>query len=650
MKKSDHLVFWSAGSLLENRHGPGPGPVPFPTSCLLDLNSGSTLLENLWERRDSASSSLSSVCALSRRSSGISPCSSSRRSSQASQFGANRPNNLSSADSYDPISADISRRSSQASQFGEGGGGSDRYGGLAGPLSLTPAQHYHLKATYAAATGGPPPTPLPHMDPTRLRPHHSQEFAARSLMPHEVPASVPRRASDPVKPPFGTSLHRPPMQRYNSLGTLTRRVQPHPASPADRRHLAQQRHGGVFRPGLQPRRLSEPAAVELTSRERDNLGRVQRKSEATNRVPTSQQAFPTASKQPAQQRWMVSSTSNTGPAQQRQMCPRSGQDGQADLPVQSNPSQLHAAPQGAGNMAVLPQTQNFGSFHNNLGSNHQTIQNLVNTLQQKFWETPDLDERVSSQHRLDKRASPHHPNGNCYTAAEGSTPRSRCKQEPLDLETVGRSYAGAGFWTVQVKTEDSHGSMVTSDQQDLVSAHQSCLQPRPPTVPKAQNHALPRAALQTRLFGTSNQDLRGASGGAADDSVLFYTGQVHVFEPSGNLDREFSPTLNMSLFEEHAAPPGVGDNQAPAHDCDGAIAQTPIDFDTMLDDRSSLVSGALSPALLQDLSQSSSRLTTPRTSVTLPSPPAAAANMALGDMSSLLSTLAEESRFLNLMT
>lgn len=609
-KNSKNRLFSSAGSLLEQPHGPGPGPspgpMPFPSSCLVDLNSGSTLLDSLWDRRDSDSSSLSSGYALSRRSSGISPCGSSRRSSQASHFGANRPNNLSSADSYDPISADISRRSSQLSQFGEGSAGSERCGGPAGPLSLTPAQHYHLKAKYAAATGGPPPTPLPHMEPTELRPHpplyrHSQELAAWSLMAHKVPAHAPRRASDPVTPVGGTFLHQPQMQRYNSLGSLARTTLPHPPSSADRQDY---RHGVTFRHGLQLRNFSE-----LTRKEEGTLSQFWLNSEATNRVSTNQQ-----------------------PAQQRRMGPLPGQDSRAPGLVQpdqasASPSQLYPA--------MLPQIQNFGSFQGlGLGSDRQTVQNLVGALRQR------LDSTIS-QLRPDK--SPHHQNGNFWTAAaEASAPRSGYKQEAVAMETVGMAYADAGFQTVQVKTEDSDGSIRTPDQQDLVSEPQSCLHPRPPAGPKAQNQALSRATHQTRHFNASNQDAASnlSHHGASGDSVLCYTGQIHVFEPSANLAQDFSPMLTLSSFEKHAAPPGGGDDSP-------AIAQTQIDFDTMLDDRSSLLSGALSPALLRDLSQSSSRLTTP-TSATLPSLPAA--NMAIGDMSSLLSALAEESNILSLMT
>lgn len=662
--------------------------MPLPGSCLVDLNSDKTLLANLSERRDSTSSTLSSVYTLSRRSSGISPCYSSRRSSQASQFGTNRPNNLSSADSYDPISADISRRSSQVSQFGESSGGTERCGGLPSPLSLTPAQHYHLKAKYAAATGAAPPTPLPHMDQTcpnmpriPLYDDGTQEFAARSLMPHEVPAHMSRRASDPVKRLLATPLNQPQLQRHNSLGTLGRTLEPRPPSLADRQHLPQLRHmhpnSGMFRYSLQPLSISEHAAAEVTnSIPKENPAQFQRNSEAANRVSTNQDQFPTVTKsqQPLHQRRVAIrnanlplTTSNKSPAQQMWLCPLSGRESQANILVQSNQASLrpigtnqhYPSPQVAGNMAELPQIQDFGSYHNNLDSNQQTIQNLVNSLQQKFWQMSHVNDRMTSQQGRDNSVSLYDQNGNfCTTVVEGNMLRSTYKQEPADMETMGTSYADAGLQRVKVKTEETDEPMMISDQQNchLTSQcplqNQSCLPPRPPTVPKPQNHALSRAMHQTRHFSTSTQDVASAlpSPGGSDDPILYYTGQIHVFEPNANLDRDFSPVLNMSTFEKHAAFPRVGDNQASAHDCDAALEQTPIDFDTLLDDRSSLVSGPLSPALLQGSSRSSSRLTTPRTSVTLPSVPAATGNMAIGDMSSLLTTLAEESKILNLMT
>ncbi|XP_037693066.1 LOW QUALITY PROTEIN: transcriptional activator GLI3 [Choloepus didactylus] len=196
-----------------------------------DLSGVDITMLNLLNRRDSSASTISSAYLSSRRSSGISPCFSSRRSSEASQA-EGRPQNVSVADSYDPISTDASRRSSEASQ-GDG---------LPGLLSLTPAQQYRLKAKYAAATGGPPPTPLPNMDrmslktrmallgdgreatgslppvnpPRRCSDGGAHGHGRRHLLPHDVLGNGVRRASDPVRT-VSESLSLPRVQRFNSL-------------------------------------------------------------------------------------------------------------------------------------------------------------------------------------------------------------------------------------------------------------------------------------------------------------------------------------------------------------------------------------------------------------------------------------------------
>ncbi|XP_068102251.1 zinc finger protein GLI2 [Hyperolius riggenbachi] len=206
-----------------------------------------TMLNHLNERRDSNSSTISSAYT-SRRSSGISPYFSSRRSSEASQFGGRQHNNNSSADSYDPISTDASRRSSDASQ----------HNGLPTLLNLTPAQQYRLKAKYAAATGGPPPTPLPNMEKMSLRnkmslldgpdfslpsfrqhpgPRRCSDGAGNGPMamyPHEVPGNNARRASDPVRTTAGLDTqHLPRVQRFHSMNSMNTL---HPPPVMDRRN------------------------------------------------------------------------------------------------------------------------------------------------------------------------------------------------------------------------------------------------------------------------------------------------------------------------------------------------------------------------------------------------------------------------------
>ena len=184
------------------------------------------------ERRSSATSTVSSAYTVSRRSSLVSPylagpC-------LGGEAGA-KPSGASLADGYDPISPDESRRSSDASQCG----------GLPGVGSLTPAQHYRLKAKYAAATGGPPPTPLPSMEQVGmgghsslprdyfgpaesrflvnglLRRHSSNDCPgyAGSVPPRLVPRNGVRRASDPAR--TAANLHAvPKVHRFKSTGSV----------------------------------------------------------------------------------------------------------------------------------------------------------------------------------------------------------------------------------------------------------------------------------------------------------------------------------------------------------------------------------------------------------------------------------------------
>ena len=295
-----------------------------------------TVLNLLRDRRDSSGSATSSAyLSSSRRSSGISPCFSSRRSSQASQSEGTmaashhrRLHNLSSTDSYDPISTDASRRSSEASHYGGGtggggggilsGGGCGGVGGVSigggggsrGMLNLTPAQHYHLKAKYAAATGGPPPTPLPNMErmslktrmammdeggsnhslPPLVRPHRCSDstngytngymghagYRRRVLYPGEGPLNGNRRASDPIRTQASDMCSLPPVQRFNSLNNL-HPLPPlsHQSTPETRNFSLQNytRSEGNLQRGLQHSpytpSIAEHAALEALAMEDD---------------------------------------------------------------------------------------------------------------------------------------------------------------------------------------------------------------------------------------------------------------------------------------------------------------------------------------------------------------------------------------------
>lgn len=117
-------------------------------------------------------------------------------------------------------------------------------GGLPGLSNLTPAQQYNLKAKYAAATGGPPPTPLPNMEQmgatTARRGGYLSEYQGQPLppfltqggprrhsanteygtgviYPHQAPGNNTRRASDPVR---SAADPQALPKRFNSLNNV----------------------------------------------------------------------------------------------------------------------------------------------------------------------------------------------------------------------------------------------------------------------------------------------------------------------------------------------------------------------------------------------------------------------------------------------
>lgn len=676
----------------------GGGLKSFCGSSLADLSCGkTTLLGNLLERRDSTSSTLSSVYTLSRRSSGISPCYSSRRSSQTSQFGANRPGNMSSAGSYDPISADISRRSSQVSQCGEGSEGAAGHEGIAlpSPLSLTPAQHYRLKAKYAAATGGVPPTPLPYMDQMCRRNQtsshgdsHYNSYDTRSLMPHEVPANLPRRASDPVRRQSIDAFSFPQMQRHNSIGTLIKRNHTHPPSAEDRGHLTQQsRLGLVGSPHRYPYNLQTPrilhnVPMEIISRD------IPEENHMPPGVLTNSNLQQHMYTQRDQSELAIVNTninqqttdfpqSCIGPNQHQSMTQSLLRNSKTNLPPQSDGACLEqmGTRQHRRGTAVFQQNQNLECL-NNISTNHQMSQHHGSATQQKSKMLANLNEGVTFRNRFGDGIGPYDKNGNTtYSLCNNVDVVNRAgasnltyKHETVDIETPDNSFAA--FQHVPIKTEDYNGSLMISREQNsnmsfhnlVQNGNQSYFQPRPPEIPKStkDEQSAPRVLQHTRhlinakpnnAFKLLSNGVLGLDcSGCSEDNTLYYTGQIKVFEPTESLD--ISPVVNVSILGNILSPSSADKPEQARTDCSTALEPVQIDFDSMLDDgeHSSLMSGTLSPSLLQSLSQSSSRLTTPRNSVTLPPVPVATGNMAVGDMSSLLTALAEENKFLNLMS
>ncbi|XP_015252031.1 PREDICTED: zinc finger protein GLI2 [Cyprinodon variegatus] len=749
----------AAGSLLENsnmmsnfRSHPGQ-----PTGELSSTEV--TLLNQLNERRDSTTSTLSSAYTFSRRSSGISPCYSSRRSSETSQFGANRHNNISSADSYDPISTDLSRRSSEASHCGGGvpGGGG---GGVPSPLSLTPAQHYRLKAKYAAAIGGAPPTPLPNVDRMSLRTRmtlygNSQEVSAApflqpppgtqprrfsdgygslGLMPHEVPTNLPRRASDPVRRAQLEPLSLLRVQRYSSMNNVNPM---NPPSAADHQTMATQGYtrsdGSLQRYPFAPRppSISENVAMENMAVDGvmaggepsaedeivlpDDVVQYLRSQNSGptghNNNPHSLSLGPQPSMAPplhfhGQRRMaMVDSslaqsgqdmqTYQRGPGGSQQPFPAPPEN-KNNMPVQWNEvssgtmdttAKLPKPPQHPvrGNLAVIQQRHGSGplqslSGNQQVGSMSQNLsmqgylnnghQRPVNTsLQQRQCSSVYFTEQMSDQQDFSQEGSLYSGSGNLQPTLNASA--------NAELQHGKTRTAMDRYCPLNQADPQNYSFPFRQSQHGVQNGTRGMFQPRPPNEPKPFSRQQPGSDIippsrNPRVTDPSPCDMavtseaspkrqsKGAehNGSDAQNAAVFYTGQIHMFQPSSNgVDDIISPCASDSASHPAAlASPGV--NQVSSSTVDsssgrtGAADHAQIDFDTMLDDgdHSSLMSGTLSPGLLQSLSPSSSRLTTPRNSVTLTSVPAGIGNMAIGDMNSMLTALAEESKFLNMIS
>ncbi|KAM9321632.1 zinc finger protein GLI1 [Gastrophryne carolinensis] len=243
-------------------------PLGMPHSNHLMELSSNEQMNPLNDRRNSTTSTMSSAYTVSRRSSVVSPYLSNQRPGDIGNM----------VDTYDQMSSDASRHSNAS--------------GIPG---LTPAQQYRLKAKYAAATGGPPPTPLPNMERLNAnnrmaypggdcrgpslasmlggsiqRRHSNNEYHSYGtgiIHPAQAPGAGIRRASDPARPGVDPQAI-PKVQRFKSMSNMNTAMigrqnaglqQPYGGSDANL-----QRH--IFSP--RPPSISENVFMEVTSTDR----------------------------------------------------------------------------------------------------------------------------------------------------------------------------------------------------------------------------------------------------------------------------------------------------------------------------------------------------------------------------------------------
>ncbi|XP_077160668.1 transcriptional activator GLI3 isoform X2 [Paroedura picta] len=724
---------------------------------------------NMLNRRDSNTSTISSAYLSSRRSSGISPCFSSRRSSDASQ-GEGRPQNVSVADSYDPISTDASRRSSEVSQCD----------GLPGLLSLTPAQQYRLKAKYAAATGGPPPTPLPNMDrmslktrmallgdcresgvsplppvnsPRRCSDGGTNGYSRRHLLSHDVLGNnSTRRASDPVRP-VSDHLSFPRVQRFNSLNSFNPPALP--PSMEKRNFILQnftRSDGGFSRNFCSPcpPSITENVAMETATMEADGSlndedllpDDVVQYLNSQNQGLYSQLPNGGFDNNKVQHGSVMTNGNSFD-----QSPPPNDETRKNDLPIQwnevsSGSSDLSPSKLQCGQRSMRQQNQNLGLYNN-----------MVVQPQHYGLERNGMFQQNGYQHHLDN-------SGSCSlqqnTTVNGDTSHSchmQSTKAQLYGESIGRqpvenacdmmiqgqklrnNYMPANggqqnFGYPVVSDEPSpnaisrmqsrnmaaheylhnlpadevshyqevhHSNKITLEpvaapsQASLYQGPQNCMplshnigaqsvglgttkgyQPCASYCgARRQNMLRNNAVRQQGHIKDAHQPPRvnGIKVESQGQSQQFcsnmqnYSGQLYDqttgFSQQALKTGAFPlPEANCMLQETGNAnssellSPGANQVTSTVDSIDASSLEgVQIDFDAIIDDgdHASFISEALSPSIIQNLSRNSSRLTTPQASFTFPVMPISTTNMAIGDMNSLLTSLAEESKFLAVM-
>lgn len=784
----------SPGSCLGKQWGvSAPQPPAYPELGSTEL----TVLSLIRDRRDSSGSATSSAyLSSSRRSSGISPCFSSRRSSQASQsegtsLSANhrRIHNLSSTDSYDPISTDASRRSSEASQYGGGvaGGGIGIFsggscGGLGfgtgggsgsrGMLNLTPAQHYHLKAKYAAATGGPPPTPLPNMErmslktrmvmmeeggnncclPPLVRPPHYSEsnsgynnggmghvgYRRRILYPGEGPVSGIRRASDPVRTQAPETFSLPPVQRFNSLNNL------HPLPPLTHHSTPESRNFSLqnytrmecnIQNSSNTSSIAENVALEALAMENEDEASLFLEDEdmlpddlvqylhsqvqintdsyvqtedqlAINQRDTSRSGVLEAIQTSESDGTFLGSHS----LQQQQISERNSP---SRLPIQWNEvssgsadrspqkEQNHHSQYGRWlNVEHEPTSIPFGKLRNMVVHQQLSPDVLNNCFQanQPQSVNPGVKLETSPNSCMEMRGTGHNSTNiigrsNFVHMSKRPLPQS-LKQHMCSINSgtlklgyfqqnnngstscqVGNNLAlSRGFMDSLPQEPPYHDRLIhvphppINGSKDLVKTQQHFN-----SESSNEIHARPCQPQQLQRSGDQCSLAYQVSGLKLENPDHGYIEQVFAdclaYEPADCKASSF-PILEDQSFldsiavseepggdnENTSALPSPGTNQVTSTvngHVPGILDEgVNLDFGNMLEDsydQGSLVSGVLSPSIFQGMSRTSSRLTTPRAAVTFHSVAPGLSNMAIGDMSSLLTTLAEESKFLAVM-
>lgn len=639
-------------------------------------------------------------------------------------------------------------------------------GGSRGMLSLTPAQHYHLKAKYAAATGGPPPTPLPNMDhmmdgdgsnqllPPLVRPHRCSDgssgyvnghmghsgYRRRVLYPGEGSVNRSRRASDPVRTQAPDACTLPPVQRFNSLNNL------HPLPPLSHHSIPENcslslqnptRSEGNMQRILQHSAynpsIAEHAALEALAMEEGGGGtgfllgdedmlpddlvqylhsQVQSDGCSFMNIEDQQASSQRETSYPSMEELEQIQSSGLdlsypgSHSLQQQIAERKSP---SSLPIQwnevssgstdrsphkdQNHQMAYGRWSGSGNGC---EPAPFGRFRNmvvqqQVPHEFQSSCSHASQPQGAFSVNPAVKIETLPNSCMEvrgTRGTVGRPNFS--QILDGPLPQV-FKQQPAS-GPPRQSHLQLRHSSTSSQDSINYGPSL-DNLPDLshgasLSHHRQIHVPQPPSnnyrnlVRAQQCHN--SSNIGNMLTNAKQQQIRRngdhcslahqVSGLKLEAQDHEYSetgyGDSHSYQPGDHKASSFHALKNQCLFGSITEPvgqdEGIGGTNPGVLLSPGADQVTStvdslvppidegasVDFGAILEDgfdQGSLGSGLLSPSIFQAMSRTSSRLTTPRASAAFHSVAPGLNNMAIGDMSSLLTTLAEESKFLAIM-
>ncbi|CAJ0946363.1 unnamed protein product [Ranitomeya imitator] len=594
---------------------------------IMELTS-SEHLSKMNDRRNSTTSTISSAYTVSRRSSVVSPYLANQRPGDVGNM----------VDTYDQTAVDTSRHSNT--------------NGLPG---LTPAQQYRLKAKYAAATGGPPPTPLPNMErisansrmafavgdyrsssmssasSSNIQRRHSNNeyhsYGTGIIHPSQAPGAGIRRASDPARP-SGDPQVIPKVQRFKTTDA-TKQVSIANSNSCQQQgmYVNSERYNHLSQVHIKPEQQFHQSMPSMMSCQ--NMKQHTMHQHAFNQSNT-----------------VALSPGNSNCEYQGQ------QENQQNMcyNVGLNPNML--SPQGRRSQTPMMQVKEM------------MVRNYVQSQQALMWEQQPKNMAIVNSTG---------ENGDVGQNQHRNTPHAPAYMSPKFMNYQNKEQQNILMSPNPLDNQPNHSKTMRSPGNQSYSVD---MLPHPPCVPKplSRQHSI---TSQSTYMGSPTQlspsyhsaessprrmptlpPIHCQSDSNDTTGMMYYSGQVEMHQGKtgnqklvtainqiqnscdGHQHRQYSS--NLGFVKPDTIPYS---NSCPASNSLDSLdlENTQIDFAAIIDDtdHTPLISHNLTQTGLPGSSQSSSHLNTPR------NPAAMVPNMAVSDLNSMLSSLAGENKFLN---